>query len=84
MIPFDRIKIDKSIIDDIISQRKKVVIVKTIVSLARDLMAEITAEGVETKEQLDFLKNQSCDEDTRILFSRPYRQKHWKNSLKGQ
>ncbi len=71
LIPFDRIKIDKSIIDDIILKRKKVVIVKTIVSLARDFMAEITAEGVETKEQLDFLKSMACDEIQGYYFSRP-------------
>ncbi len=71
LIPFDRIKIDKSIIDDVILKRKKVVIVKTIVSMAKALMAGITAEGVETKEQLDFMKSMDCDEIQGYYYSRP-------------
>ena len=71
MVPFDRIKIDKSIVDDIVLKKKKIVIVKTIVSLAKDLMASVTAEGVETKEQLDFLKSMACDEIQGYYFSRP-------------
>ena len=71
LVPFDRIKIDKSIVDDIILKKKKIVIVKTIVSLAKALMASITAEGVETKEQLDFLKNMDCDEIQGYYYSKP-------------
>lgn len=71
LVPFDRIKIDKSIVDDIISEKKKAVVVKTIVSLARALMANITAEGVETKEQLDFLKDMDCDEIQGYYYSKP-------------
>ncbi|MGI5940002.1 MAG: EAL domain-containing protein [Thermoleophilia bacterium] len=70
-IPFDRIKIDKSIIDDIYLKEKKAAIVETIISLARTLMADITAEGVETKEQVDFLRNIACDEIQGYYFSRP-------------
>ena len=71
LVPFDRIKIDKSIVDDITLKTKKIVIVKTIVSLAKSLMAGITAEGVETKEQLDFLKNIDCDEIQEYYYSKP-------------
>jgi diguanylate cyclase (GGDEF)-like protein len=71
IVPFDRIKIDKSIVDDIISEKKKTVIVQTIVSLARALMANITAEGVETKEQLDFLVEMDCDEIQGYYYSKP-------------
>ena len=71
LVPFNRIKIDKSIIDDIILKEKKVVIAKTIVSLARALMADITAEGVETKEQLDCMRKIGCHEIQGFYFSRP-------------
>ncbi|NLE25132.1 MAG: bifunctional diguanylate cyclase/phosphodiesterase, partial [Clostridiaceae bacterium] len=71
LVPFDRLKIDKSIIDDITLKRKKIVIAKTIVSMGKDLMASITAEGVETKEQLDSLKNMDCDEIQGYYYSRP-------------
>lgn len=71
LVPFDRIKIDKSIVDDIILEEKKTVIVKTIVSLAKALMADTTAEGVETKEQLDFLKTMECDEIQGYYYSKP-------------
>ncbi|NLL90155.1 MAG: EAL domain-containing protein [Dehalococcoidales bacterium] len=71
MVPFNRIKIDKSIIDDITLERKKTVIAKVIVSLAKALMADITAEGVETKEQLDFMRALYCDEIQGYYFSRP-------------
>ena len=71
VIPFDRIKIDKSIIDDINVRGKKAVIAETIVSLAKTLRADITAEGVETKEQVDFLRDLACDEIQGYYFSRP-------------
>ncbi|NLG31712.1 MAG: EAL domain-containing protein, partial [Acholeplasmataceae bacterium] len=71
IVPFNRIKIDKSIVDDIISKKKKTVIVQTIVTLAKSLMADTTAEGVETKEQLDFLVDMDCDEIQGYYYSRP-------------
>ena len=71
LVPFDRLKIDKSIVDDITIKKKKIVIAKVIVSLAKSLMAEITAEGVETKEQLDFLRDIACDEIQGYYFSKP-------------
>ena len=71
MIPFDRIKIDKGIIDYIDLERKKAPITEIIILLARAFGAAITAEGVETKEQADFLKSIACDEIQGYYFSRP-------------
>ncbi|MGI6334140.1 MAG: putative bifunctional diguanylate cyclase/phosphodiesterase [Saccharofermentanales bacterium] len=70
-IPFNRIKIDKSITDGITLKRKKAVIAEAIVSLAKTLMVDITVEGVETKEQVDFLKGIACDEIQGYYFSKP-------------
>jgi diguanylate cyclase (GGDEF)-like protein len=84
MVPFNRIKIDKSIIDDIDFETKKSVIAKVIVSLARALMADITAEGVETKAQADFMKEISCDEIQGYLYSRPLSPEALEEFLKNE
>ncbi len=71
LVPFDRIKIDKSMVDDILSDSKKVVIVQMIVSLAKNLKASVTVEGVETREQLEFIAMMACDEIQGYYFSKP-------------
>ncbi|HOF25890.1 MAG TPA: EAL domain-containing protein [Clostridia bacterium] len=71
LVPLDRIKIDKSIIDDVTFEAKKADIVKIIINLAKNLMLHITAEGVETVDQADFMKDISCDEIQGYYYSRP-------------
>ena len=71
LIPFDRIKIDKAIIDHIDLDEKSAPITKTIILLAEAFKAGITAEGVETKEQAEFLKNMLCGEIQGYYYSRP-------------
>ena len=71
LVPFDRIKIDKSIIDNIDLDEKSAPITKTIILLAEAFKAGITAEGVETKEQAEFLKSIFCDEIQGYYYSRP-------------
>ncbi|HHT79046.1 MAG TPA: EAL domain-containing protein, partial [Actinobacteria bacterium] len=71
LIPFDRIKIDKDIIDYIDLERKLAPLTEIIILLARAFKAGVTAEGVETKEQADFLRSISCDEIQGYHFSRP-------------
>lgn len=70
-IPFDRIKIDKSIIDNIDLERKDTTVVEVVVSLAKAFKAHTTAEGVETKDLVDFLKELECDEIQGYYFSKP-------------
>jgi len=70
-IPFDRIKIDKSIVDNIDLERNTVTIAEIVVSLAKVFKAYTTAEGAETKAQVDFLKNLECDEIQGYYFSKP-------------
>ncbi len=70
-IPFDRIKIDKKIIDYINVEEKMTSLTEIIILLSRTFMASVTAEGVETKEQADFLKNKACDEIQGFYFSKP-------------
>ena len=71
LVPFSRIKIDKSIIDNVTTKSKEAAIAKVIVTLSRNLGADITAEGVETKEQVDFMKSLACDEIQGYYFSKP-------------
>lgn len=69
--PIDYIKIDKSFVRELMNSEKDAVIVKAIISLAHNLQKEVIAEGVETREQLEFLKNHQCDISQGYYFSRP-------------
>jgi len=71
LVPFDRLKIDKEIIDYISLEGKGAPLTQHIISLARIFGATVTAEGVETKEQADFLKRITCDEIQGYYYSRP-------------
>ena len=70
-LPITRLKIDKSFIDDIPHSQESIAIAKAIISLSKTFGIAITAEGVENKEQLDFLINQNCDEIQGYYFSKP-------------
>ncbi|MDB5673030.1 MAG: diguanylate cyclase domain protein [Sphingomonas bacterium] len=69
--PFDKIKIDRSFIQDILSRPGAVAIVRAITDLARALGMETTAEGVEESEQLAELRKHGCTSVQGYLFSRP-------------
>ncbi|MBB4375314.1 diguanylate cyclase (GGDEF)-like protein [Bradyrhizobium sp. cir1] len=70
-LPFSRIKIDQSFIRDMLVQPDCAAIVKSVISLARDLNIAVVAEGVETADQLEYLRQVSCDEVQGYLISRP-------------
>lgn len=70
-LPFSRIKIDQSFIRDMLVQPDCAAIVKSVVSLARDLNIDVVAEGVETADQLEYLRQVSCDEVQGYLIGRP-------------
>src|SRR2546423_72312 len=61
-LPFSRIKIDQSFVRDMLSRPDCAAIVKSVIGLARDLQISIVAEGVESAEQLEFLRQSNCDE----------------------
>ncbi|PLA74471.1 GGDEF-domain containing protein [Hydrogenovibrio sp. SC-1] len=67
----DRIKIDKSFIDDIDTQSEARSIVSAIIEMGHSLGLKVLAEGIETPNQLDILKKLGCDEGQGYLFSRP-------------
>jgi len=67
--PLDRIKIDRSFMRDIPSEPAAEAIVKSILSLGRNLGLDCIAEGVETRQQLDYLQKQMCTEMQGFLYS---------------
>lgn len=70
-VPVDTIKIDKDFLDqELSSERGKVVITHTI-AMAKDLRLSVVAEGVETQEHVDFLKNACCDIAQGYYFAKP-------------
>ena len=69
--PFDRIKIDRSFIEDMVSNKDAAAIVDTIMGLGRALGRRIVAEGVETEEQLVKLRQQGCNEVQGYLIGKP-------------
>jgi diguanylate cyclase (GGDEF)-like protein/PAS domain S-box-containing protein len=69
--PLDVLKIDKSFIDHIPSNQDDMEIAATIVAMGHTLGFKVLAEGVETVEQLDFLRAQGCDLYQGYLQSRP-------------
>lgn len=70
-LPFDKLKIDKSFIQDITLSKDAAAITTAIISLAHALEMDVIAEGVETEQQLEFLRNQNCDMVQGFLFSKP-------------
>ena len=69
--PIDCVKIDRSFIKDIPIEADDMAITKGIIALGHSLRLKIIAEGVETKEQQDFLRSNGCDEMQGFLFSKP-------------
>jgi EAL domain-containing protein (putative c-di-GMP-specific phosphodiesterase class I) len=70
-LPIDILKIDRVFISDIMTDEYDKNIVKSIISLAHGLNLKVIAEGVETQEQFELLRNMSCDEIQGYLFSKP-------------
>jgi EAL domain-containing protein (putative c-di-GMP-specific phosphodiesterase class I) len=69
--PFDKIKIDKSFIGNLVKNHKSSAIVSSIVTLARGLDISITAEGVETREQFEMLRTLGVNFAQGYLLGRP-------------
>ena len=69
--PIDRIKIDRSFVKDLHSQPAAEEVVKTILTLSRNLGIVCIAEGVETREQQDYFSKHDCAEMQGFYFSRP-------------
>ena len=69
--PVDTLKIDRSFIQNLPDNADDAQITRTIISMAHNLGMGVIAEGVETREQLEFLTNAHCEEVQGFLLSRP-------------
>jgi EAL domain-containing protein (putative c-di-GMP-specific phosphodiesterase class I)/GGDEF domain-containing protein len=69
--PMDRLKIDRSFVNDMIEHAGSAELVRAILAMAKALRLNTIAEGVETEEQLHYLLEQGCDEMQGYFFSKP-------------
>ncbi|MBF0458976.1 MAG: EAL domain-containing protein [Nitrospirae bacterium] len=70
-LPFKKLKIDRSFVNEITKNQDDLTIVKTIIDMSHNLRLRVIAEGVETTEQLEILRALGCDEVQGYLFSKP-------------
>ncbi|MGV3580601.1 bifunctional diguanylate cyclase/phosphodiesterase [Brevundimonas sp.] len=71
--PFDKIKLDRTFMSELDGGPQSKAIIRAVLALGESLAIPILAEGVETQEQLTFLKEQGCDEVQGYLLGRPAR-----------
>jgi diguanylate cyclase (GGDEF)-like protein/PAS domain S-box-containing protein len=69
--PIDVLKVDRSFVSDIPEDKTDMAITSAVIAMAHKLGMKVVAEGIETQEQLDFLKKNNCDDGQGYLLSRP-------------
>jgi diguanylate cyclase (GGDEF)-like protein len=69
--PFDKIKIDRSFVHNLASNRDSMAIIRAVTGLSSSLGMTTTGEGVETQEELEYLKREGCTEAQGYFFSKP-------------
>ena len=72
--PFDKIKLDRSFMSELNDSPQSQAIIRAVLALGESLEIPVLAEGVETLEQLSFLRDQGCDEVQGYLLGRPQRE----------
>jgi diguanylate cyclase (GGDEF)-like protein len=70
-LPIDTLKVDRSFVRDIVDDPDDAAIVDAIIAMARSLKLTVIAEGVETHDQLEFLRKRDCHQVQGYYFSRP-------------
>lgn len=70
-LPFDCLKIDKSFVRQVLTDKKTGILTKMIVQMGKELDMELVAEGIETNAQLNFMKQCSCNVGQGYYFSKP-------------
>ena len=69
--PIDILKIDQSFVHDLTTDADNASMVRAVISMGESLRMRVVAEGVETREQLDFLHEHACPEGQGFYFSHP-------------
>ena len=69
--PIDSIKIDRSFVGDILSDPDDAAITRTVIAMAHSLRLKAVAEGIESAEQVEFLRRHGCDEAQGYFYGRP-------------
>ncbi len=82
--PLDQLKIDQSFVRDLTHDTGDRELVSTIIAMARKLRLKVLAEGVETREQFDYLVEQGCDAYQGYLYSRPVPADEFESLLRGR
>ncbi|MEK1904139.1 MAG: EAL domain-containing protein [Pseudomonas sp.] len=82
--PIDVLKIDRSFVDGLPGGEQDAQIARAIIAMAHSLNLAVIAEGVETQEQLDFLREHGCDEVQGFLFGKPMPAKQFETQFSGQ
>jgi diguanylate cyclase (GGDEF)-like protein len=81
--PIDTLKVDRSFIRDLPNNSEDCAITQAIIAMAKTLSLTVVAEGVETQEQEDFLRDIACDETQGYHFSRPVGSDQFADLLKS-
>jgi len=74
-LPISILKLDKSLINDVLTSTNQLIMTESIIDLAHKLKMEVIAEGVEHKEQVDILKNVGCDMIQGYYYAKPLEEK---------
>lgn len=71
LMEFDSLKLDKSLITDIVGNSRSQIVARAVIDICRQLGASVQASGVETQDQLNVLKELGCDYAQGALFNKP-------------
>lgn len=82
-LPIDTLKIDREFLNEIASYPKSKIIITKVIEMAKELNIWVICEGVESKEQLDFLKECECDEIQGFYFYRPMKEDEFNEILQA-
>jgi EAL domain-containing protein (putative c-di-GMP-specific phosphodiesterase class I) len=80
--PIDILKIDRCFIEDAVHDKNDVAIIKTVLTLSKNLSMSVIAEGVETHGQCKLLSDLGCDELQGFYFSRPLNKEEFESMLR--
>jgi diguanylate cyclase (GGDEF)-like protein len=83
--PFDKIKIDRAFVNELFGENEDArIVARAVVRFAVSLGKTTTAEGVETREQVEFLRAEGCTEMQGYYFSRPHRTSEFAHTARAQ